>query len=65
MSESKIVTETKHKDYWKIKATFMETQIAVANANAKFESVMREAGLDPSVPYQLNDATESITTGIL
>ena len=51
----------KHSDYWKIKATFMETQIAVANANAKFEAVMRDAGLDPREQYQLDDATESIT----
>ena len=50
----------KHSDYWKIKATFMETQMTVANANVKFESVMRDAGLDPAVPYQLDDATESI-----
>ena len=57
-----------HPAYWKVKAAFYETRTAVlearqaiARADAKYGAVMIAAGLDPSLNYNLDDATESIT----
>ncbi len=58
----------KHPDYWKVKAAFfelkaatLEARAAVAKADAKYQAVLRAAGLDPDLLYDLDDATESIS----
>lgn len=59
----------KHPSYWKVKAAFLEMSQTIAQAKAdaiaaeaKFEEVMRAAGLDPrKIQYALDDASESIT----
>lgn len=58
----------KHPDYWKVKAAYFEAQhstaqarAAVMDARARFARVIQQAGLDPNVDYQLEDADESIT----
>ncbi len=57
----------RHPDYWRIKAAFfearavaLEARAAVAQADATFQAVLRAAGFDPDVSYDLDDATESI-----
>jgi hypothetical protein len=58
----------RHPQYWRIKAAVLEQRMAIADAqaaataaNAKFEQVMAQTGLDPALRYKLDDASETIT----
>lgn len=58
----------KELNYWKVKSAVLEQQLAalkakaaVAQAAAKLQQVMVEAGLDPTAQYTLDDTSETIT----
>ena len=57
-----------HPQYWKVKASFLSHENAklaanatIAQSHAQLCAIMRDAGLNPSVVYELDDAAETIT----
>lgn len=58
---------SQHPEYWKIKSAFLAAQKAradaelmVVRAEAQLGFVMKMAGLNPELQYELNDNDESI-----
>jgi hypothetical protein len=67
MSKTARVDAMTAETYWRLKAAVLQVELAQEQARQRLAPVqavlaeaMRQAGLDPSVEYRLDDATASV-----